>query len=61
MSKIARWLGNNLTGYRGNRTGWIFLIFLRCIQSRNLSDIGAVLYENLFYKHLFIADFSVVG
>jgi hypothetical protein len=58
---LARWLGNNRTGYRGNKTGWIFLIFLQYIQSRNLSDIGTVWYENLFYKHLFIADLSVVG
>lgn len=48
MSKVARWLGNNLTGYCGNRTGWLFLIFLQYIQSPNLSDIGAVRYENLF-------------
>jgi len=53
--------GNNRTGYRGNRTDRIFLIFLQYIQSRDLSDIGVLWYENLFYKHLFIADLSVVG
>jgi len=34
---------------------------LQYIQSRYLLDIGAVSYENLFYKHSFIADLYIVG
>jgi len=44
MSKLAKRKGNNPAYSRGNRTGWIVLVCLQYIESRNFPDVGFRFY-----------------